>query len=115
MLYVIQLKRLDEINLAKQMYQEQREQGRPGLAQDVSEDLNDNDIPKEKVKKEIFYHHYKVMKEDMAELTKLKDIKNEDLREVQYYMKYCAIEQTRLKLSLRSKIYIFFCKLTRQV
>ena len=113
LLYVIQLKRLEEKSLAKQIYQEQRQQGWPGLAQEVSgicqeiglEDLNDNDICKEKVKEEIFYHHYKEMKEDMSKLTKLEDIKNEDFREVQDYMKCCAIEQARLTFSLRSKMY----------
>ena len=60
------------------------EQGWPGLAQEVSdicseiglEDLNDSDIPKEKVQEKIFYHHYKEMNGDMSGMTKLEDKKN---------------------------------------
>ena len=38
-------------------------------------------------------------------MKKLEDIQNEDFREVQSYMKCCAIEQARLTFSLRSKMY----------
>ena len=113
LLYVIHLKRLGEQSLAKEIYKEQREQGWPGLAKEVSEicqklgleDLNEQDISKETVNEEIFFHHYKEMKEDMDRLKKLEDIKNEDFRQVQEYMKCCAIEQARLTFSLRSKMY----------
>ena len=37
LLYVIQLKRLSETSLAKEIYEEQKEQGWPGLAKEVSE------------------------------------------------------------------------------
>ena len=76
------------------------------ICQEVGlEDLNVHEESKEKVNEEIFYHHYKVMKEDICNMKKLEDIKNEDFREVQDYMKCCAIEQARLTFSLRSKMY----------
>ena len=113
LMYLMQLKRLEERSLALEIYQEQKKHGWPGLAKDVSEiceklgleDLNNTDISKEKVSEEIFYHHYKEMKEDIAKMAKLQDIKHEDFREVQPYMKSCAIEQARLKFSLRSQMY----------
>ena len=78
------------MSLAKKIYNEQKEKGWPCLAKEVSEicqkvgleDLNEHEVSKEKVNGEIFYHHYKEMKEDIFKMKKLEDIKNEDFREV---------------------------------
>ena len=104
LMYVMQLKRLEEKSLALEIYKEQMKHGWPGLAQEVAEickklglkDLNTTEISKEKVSEEIFYHHYKKIKEDIAKMTKVEDIKHENFREVQAYMKLCSIEKARL-------------------
>ena len=52
----------------------------------------------------IFYHHYREMKEEIARMSKLDDIKNEDFRSVQSYMESCSMETARIKFSLRGKM-----------
>ena len=49
--------------------------------------------------------HYEEMKEEMAKISKLDDIKHEDFRSVQSYMKSCSIESARMKFSLRGRMY----------
>ena len=70
--FVQRLKRMEN-TLAKQVYEEQRHNDRSGLAKDVSEicrevgieDVNEKEVPKEKVLEEIFDHHNRDMKKVM--------------------------------------------------
>ena len=110
--FIQRLKRMEN-SLAKEVYQEQRQHDWPGLAKEVTEickelgieDVNEKEVSKETVEEEIFYHHYKELKKEMDSKEKCKDIKHEDFREVQSYMKTNSIENARMKFSLRAKMY----------
>ena len=45
------------------------------------------------------------MKKEMEEKDKCEEIKHEDFREVQQYMKNLSIERARMKFSLRAKMF----------
>jgi hypothetical protein len=111
-MFVQRLRKMEDC-LAKEVYEEQKHFGWPGLAQEVSDickevgiqDVNENEVSKEKVKEEIFYHHYRELKKEMEEKDKCQEIKHEDFREVQPYMKNLSIESARMKFSLRAKMF----------
>ena len=93
--------------------EEQKLNGWPGLAKEVSErckeigiaDVNNTEVSKDTVKEEIFYHHYRELKTEMEEREMLSDVCHEDFKEVQQYMKNNSVEQARMKFSLRAKMY----------
>ena len=102
-----------ENSLAKEVYEEQRHNDWPGLAKEVTEicrevgveDVNEKKVPRGKVEEEIFYHHYREMKKEMESKDKCSEIRHEDFREVQSYMKENSIEKARMMFSLRAKMY----------
>ena len=110
--FVQRLKRMEN-SLAKEVYEEQRNNDWPGLAKEVTEicrevgieDVNEKEEPREKVEEGIFYHHYREMKKDMESKEKCSEIRHEDFREVQSYMKENSIEKSRTMFSLRAKMY----------
>ena len=98
--FIQRLKRMEN-SLAKEVYQEVTE-----ICKEVGiEDVNEKEVSKETVEEEIFYHRYKELKKEMDSKEKCKDIKHEDCREVQRYMKTNSIEKARMKFSLRAKMY----------
>ena len=67
-MFIIQLRKLREESLAREIFEEQKNHDWPGLAQEVSricqdiglEDVNSCEVSKDKVNEIIFYHHYTV-------------------------------------------------------
>ena len=65
-------------------------------------DANDNNLKKEEVKRAVFDHHYMDMKNEMKEKSKkLKEICEEDFREVQEYFNHKSVENVRMAFRVR--------------
>ena len=107
------INKLEKGTLAKQIYTEGRELGLPGLWKEVSEiceevdipDINDFVVSKGTIRTAIFEHHYSFMMGEMEEkYKKLEDIKNEDFREVQEYIKNKSVYIGRMAFKIRTKM-----------
>ena len=96
--------------LSRQVYEESKKQGWPGLGEEVTKicsdiripDLNSNVVTKEEIKDAIRNHHYIDMKEELSKSKKLSDIKNEDFTKVQSYFNGKSVESTRMAFRIRS-------------
>ena len=106
------VKRLQQQNsssLARRVYETQLRLGLPGLARETSEicqivkipDINLNNVTKEKIQEQLFYNHYKDMKEEMENSKKMSKIKHEDFRKEQEYMNDKSIDSSRTQLRVR--------------
>ena len=92
-LLLLRIKKHNTETLCRQVYDEGRIRGWPGLGQEVSEicrelsipDVNDQIVSKCEIKKAIFENHYSDMIEKVKKQTKLEDIKDEDFRDVHPY------------------------------
>ena len=101
-----------EGSLANQIYMEQLEMGWPGLAREVEEickkcgvpDMNKEMMDKDQIEEAVFYSSYKETKEEMNKYEKLKDIKNEDFRVEQEYLKEKAMDTARMAFRIRTKM-----------
>ena len=67
-------------------------------------DVNRNIVQKEKIKKAIFYHHYKDLKENINKYKKLESIKHQDFTIMQPYMKDKSIDKCRTQFRLRTEM-----------
>ena len=91
---------------------EQLHNGWPGLSKEVSKicqtigipDVNENIVAKEKINEAVFYQHYKDLKENMNQYTKLEAIKHQNFSEMQPYMKDKSIDRGRTKFRLRTEM-----------
>ena len=89
---------------------EQVEMGWPGLAKEVAEigkklGMSDKRVmEKEEMEEAVFMYNYKEMKEDMIRYEKLKDVKDEDYRKEQDYMKEKALANSRMAFRIRTKM-----------
>ena len=110
---LLRIKKQPEGVLARQVYEEGRAKGWPGLSEDVSNickqlvipDVNDALISKASLKKAILGHHYKELKQEMEgleESQKLYSIKHDDFSEVQEYFKEKSVESVRMAFKVRS-------------
>ena len=78
-------------SLSRQVYEESKVKGWPGLGQEVTEicqevglpDMNMVMVPKAVVKKAIWEHHQQDIRRELMTSKKLEDIKDEDFSEVQ--------------------------------
>ena len=103
---------IQDRSLAKAIYEEQVAMGWPGLAREASEickilcvpDINTRLLEKEEVEDAVFNHHYKEMKEEMETYSKLKEVKQEDYRKEQEYMKEKAVDRARMAFKIRTKM-----------
>ena len=99
-----------EGSLANKVYTEQVKMGWSGLAKEVAEigkkiGIKDTELSmKEEVEEAVFNHNYKEMKEEICKYDKLKDIKDEDLREGQEYMKEKSLDKSRMAFRIRTKM-----------
>ena len=90
--------------------------GWPGSWQEAKEiceeiglpDMNEVDIPVKDIKEAIYEHHHKVLKEELkAEgkgTKKLKDIKNDNFRNVQDYFSDKSVANGRMAFKIRSQM-----------
>ena len=94
------------------IYLEQIDMNWPVLAKECEEickkiglyNINGYHVDKKDIEEHILYHNYKEFKEDMEKYDKLEEIKNEDIREVQSYMKMRSVEKVRMAFRIRSKM-----------
>ena len=96
--------------LSRQVYEESKKKGWPGLGEEVTKicnnisipDLNSNVVSKEEIKDAIWNHHYLDIKEELSKSKKLCDIKDEDFTKVQSYFDGKSVESTRMAFQVRS-------------
>ena len=101
-----------EGSLANRIYMEQLRMGWPGLAREVIEigkacgvkDLDRKVMTKEEIEEAVFYSSYKETKDEMEKYDKVKDIKDEDFRQEQGYMKEKAMDNARMAFRIRTKM-----------
>ena len=101
-----------EGSLAKEIYDEQIAMGWSGLAKEVTEIckklgveyVNKKDVGKDELEETMMMANYKELKEDMEKYEKLKDVKNEDFREPQEYLKIQAIDKGRMVFRIRTRM-----------
>ena len=106
---VRRLQQQDTSSLARRVYETQLRLGLPGLAKEVSNicniikipDINFNNVKKEKIQEQLFYHHYKDMKEEIQNCKKMSQIKHKDFRKEQDYMNDKSIDSSRTQLRVR--------------
>ena len=99
--------------LCRQVYEEGRRNGWPGLWEEVREicevlglpDMNEETVTKSAVRNAIFENHYSDLKSEMEKSTgKLEPIKNEDFRKVQNYFSEKSIHTSRMAFRIRSQM-----------
>ena len=111
-LLLLRIKKHNEEALCRQVYEEGRSRGWPGLGQEVSAickelgiaDVNEQMVSKCDVKKAIFENHYNEMVEKVKKQTKLEDIKEEDFRELQPYSDDKSVDNGRMAFRIRSQM-----------
>ena len=103
------IKKQDEATLSRQVYEEGKIMGWPGLGSEVADicqkigipNINDSFVSKKEVKEALFNHHYSDMKKELEKSKKLKDIQNEDFTEIQPYFNEKSVESTRMAFKVR--------------
>ena len=101
-----------DTTLSRQVYEECKARGWPGLGEEVSEicseigiaDVNDVFVTKEEIKDAIWNHHQNYNKQELSTSKKLVEIKHEDFSKVQDYFNYKSVETTRMAFKVRSKM-----------
>ena len=97
-------------SLAGRVYTEQLEHGWPGLASEVVKicqeleinNLNDCDVPKQKIRDAIDKHHAAEAREEMGK--KLREIKDEEIGKPKDYMMTGFISDCRLQFRIRTNM-----------
>ena len=118
-LLLIRIKSQDKDTLSRQVYDECKARGCPGLGEEVTNicselgisDVNDVFVSKEDIKDAIWNHHQKDIKQELSTSKKLMEIKDEDFSEVQDYFHNKSVENTRMAFKVRSKMV----KLQKQI
>ena len=98
--------------LCRQIYDEGKSRGWPGLGQEVTDictqlnipDVNNTFVAKSVIKEAIFNHHYTEMKAEVNKMKKLEPIKGEDFRETQKYFMDKSIENGRMSFQIRTQM-----------
>jgi hypothetical protein len=109
---LVRIKCKEEETLCKQIYEEEKLKGWPGLSKEVTKicddigipDVNHQYVPTKDIKQAIVRHHYADMKTGLDKSTKLESIKNEAFTKPQSYMHNKSIENGRLAFRIRSQM-----------
>ena len=109
---LMRIRNHNEDTLCKQIYEEGKSKGWPGLSQEVRQicqnidipDVNEQYVPKHVVKKAVFDDHYQEMEKEVKKMKKLENIKNDDFRQVQDYFMDKSIEKARTAFKFRSQM-----------
>ena len=94
--------------LCRQIYDEGKSRGWPGLGQEVTDictilnipDVNNTFVTKSVIKEAIFNHHYEEMTAEVKKMKKLEPIKGEDFRGTQKYFMDISIENGRMSFHM---------------
>ena len=111
-LLLLQIQRLDEEALARQVYQQAEEKNGPGLGQEVREiceqihlpDINKYNVDKKEIQDAIFEAHFKDMMKQFQHSKKLSDIKDDNFRSLQEYFHDRNLTNARFKFKIRTKM-----------
>ena len=109
---LMRIRKQEEGVLCRQIYEEAKARGWPGLGQEVSDicqtinipDVNHEFVLKSKIKEAVFNHHYKEMKEQIDQMKKLEQIKMDNFTEIQNYFLGKSIENGRVSFKIRSQM-----------
>ena len=113
LLLLLRIKSQNMNSLCRQVYEEGKVNGWPGLGEEVTEickeigipDLNEVNVSKVTIKNAIFEHHYQSLKEEIVKSSgKLEPIKDEDFRTVQDYFSDKSVESVRMGFKVRSQM-----------
>jgi hypothetical protein len=113
LLLLLKIKHQETTSLSRQVYEQGRANGWPGLAMEVTDicnqlgipDLNNVHVSKEEIKAAIIDHHYNDLKEQLGKSNgKLEKIKDDDFSEIQGYFSDKSVENTRMAFKLRSEM-----------
>ena len=110
LLLLFRIRNKDTSTLCRQIYEEGKRNGWPGLGVEVAEickeiglpDLNENNLNKSTIKKAIADHHYRDVKQELEKSNKLGHIKDEEFHEVQEYFHEKSVEKGRMAFKVRS-------------
>ena len=108
------IKLLEDDMLAKEVYKQQLEMSWPGLTREARDicktlglpDICSEEVTKSEIQEAVFYDHYKELKKEVASYEKLQDIKNDDFRTAQDYMKNNCLEYCRMAFRLRTRQFV---------
>ena len=109
---MIRVKNHEKGTLCRDIYEECKRNGWPGLGREVSDicqelgipDVNEVVVSKQEIKEAIYKHHYSDMTDIVQKQTKLENIKNDDFHEVQNYFKDKSVERARMAFKIRSQM-----------
>ena len=109
---LLRIKNHEEQTLCRQVYEEGKAMGWPGLWKEVTDicevlgipDVNHITVSKTAIKKAVFENHYKEMLVDINKSKKLEDIIKDDFREVQGYFHGKSVHKTRLSFRIRCRM-----------
>ena len=109
-LLLSRIKKHEKGTLCRDVYEEGKKNGWPGLGQEVSEicevigipDVNNVFVSKTVVKEAICKHHHSDMVSTVQGQSKLEDIKEDDFNEVQDYFKDKSVEKARMAFKIRT-------------
>ena len=112
---VVALKNLSDETLAKEIYREQQELGLPGLVKEAQEicktigiqDITIENVTKEEVEDAVDIYNLKTTKEEMGDKVEYKDMKKEDFRKPQSFLKDMNLEQC--SVAMRLKCFMIDC------
>ena len=91
-------------SLCRQVYEEGRAKGWPGLGMEVKQiceeleipDINNVCLTKAEIKRAISENHYKDVKKELDKSTKMEHVKGEDFYKVQEYFNDKSVENCRM-------------------
>ena len=101
-----------EDSLASNIYREQLDMSRPGLAAEVEDictkvgqdNISEKESSKEEIKEALLYKNYVDMKASMERYKKLDDIKNKDFKYVQKYEENKFLDNARMAYRICCKM-----------
>ena len=113
LLLLASIKQQEEEVLAKEMLEQQLESDWPGLGREVTAicrevglpDLCKEEVKTKEIQEAVYYHHLKELKKEIHRFKKLDNIKNEDFRGTQSYMKHHSMEFCRMAFRLRTEMF----------
>ena len=109
-LLILRIKNHEKGTLCRDVYEECKSNGWPGLGQEVSSicdelgipDVNNVVVSKKEIKEAVLKHHYSDMVNIVQHQTKLEEIKDDDFHEVQDYFQDKSVKRARMAFKIRS-------------
>ena len=100
--------------LARQVMEEQEEQGYPGLIQEVKEicqvielpDVCQGKVSKNEIKAAIKFHHMESLREEMGGKVKCEELLNSDLSKPQPYFNLSSMANARIGFRIQTKMIV---------